>query len=80
MVLLSLSLKRMDPFTVQAEVTPSCCFIADSFWKVALVRSSKNGNFMRDTLEALLLVLLEVVEMDSLGANSFRLRNTRFLQ
>ena len=59
MVVLSFSLKRMDPLTVQAEMTFSCCLMAVSLVNVALVRSSKNGNRMREVLAAPLLVLLE---------------------
>ena len=83
MVLLSLSLKRMDPFTVQAERTLSCCLMDDSLVKVALVRSSKKGNRIRAVLTPLDLVEEEgavLLVMVSLGENSFRLRNTRFLQ
>ena len=83
MVLLSFNLKRMEPFTVHAEMTPSCCLMAVSLVKVALVRSSKKGYFIRGVLAAPLLVLLEGVGMavlGSLGEKSFRLRNTTFLQ
>ena len=83
MVLLSLSLKRIDPFTVQAEITPSCCLMADSLVKVALVKSSKKGNRMRVALVPLVLVEEEgalLAVLGSLGENSFRLQNTKLLQ
>ena len=78
-VVLSLTLNRIEPLTVQAEITLSCCLMEDSFWKVAFVRSSKKGYLILATLAAPLLVLLAEL-LESLGANSFLLRKTRFRQ
>ena len=54
-----LSLKQMDPLTVQEERMFSCCLMAVSLVNVALVRFLKNGNPMQEVLAAPLLVLLE---------------------
>ena len=83
MKLLSFSLNQMERLTVQAKMTPSCYLMEDSLVKVALVRSLKKGNRILAVVGCPLLVLVVVVlvELDSLGAtaNSLRFLKTRFL-